>query len=127
MKHTVPLLALLFASPASAQFVVIDPAVVEQVVQQVTLTLEQLNQLKTEVDRLGDPAAVTLNIACRLQGQLAQMASGAPLRRSRRPPAAARPSLTTATASIVRPARSSLRPTDAKPRASLRNTANSMR
>ncbi len=76
MKHTVPLLALLFASPASAQFVVIDPAVVEQVVQQVTLTLEQLNQLKTEVDRLGDPAAVTLNIARRLQGQLAQMGVG---------------------------------------------------
>jgi hypothetical protein len=64
------LLSLLFASPASAQFVVIDPSVLDQVVQQVTLTLEQLDQLKTEVERLGNPATVTLEVARRLQSQL---------------------------------------------------------
>ncbi len=70
MKQTLPLLALLLASPASAQFVVIDPSVLAQVVQEVAVTMEQLQQLKTEVDRLGDPAAVALDAARVLQRQL---------------------------------------------------------
>ena len=75
-KYTFSLLALLVASSASAQFVVVDPAVLAQVVQQVSTALEQLQQLQTEVQRLGDPAAVTLDVARRLQTQLKQMGVG---------------------------------------------------
>ena len=76
MKYTLALLALLFASAASAQFVVVDPAILAQVIQQVTNTLDQLQQLRTEVQRLGDPAAVKLDLARRLQTQLQQMGVG---------------------------------------------------
>jgi hypothetical protein len=76
MKRILPLLALLLASRATAQFVVIDPSVLAQAVKEVAVTLEQLQQLKTEVERLGDPAAVTLDVARLLQHQLAQPGVG---------------------------------------------------
>ena len=74
--YTYPLLSLLLVSAASAQFVVVDPAVLAQVAQQVTTTLEQLQQLQTEVQRLGDPAATTLEVARGLQTLLAQRGVG---------------------------------------------------
>jgi hypothetical protein len=72
MKNLLSLipLSLLFASPASAQVLVIDPAVVEQAVQQITHTLHQIEQLQIQIDRLGDPTAVALEVARQLQGHL---------------------------------------------------------
>jgi hypothetical protein len=72
MKHLLYLtpLPLLLALPASAQFVVIDPTVVEQVIQQVRLTLHQIDQVQTELERLGDPVQVSLDVARQLQDHL---------------------------------------------------------
>jgi len=70
MNRTLSALALLLVAPAFGQVAVIDSSVLAQVVKEVETTLEQLQQLKTEVERLGDPASVTLDTARALQRQL---------------------------------------------------------
>ena len=69
-KTYLPLLTLLIAAPASAQFVVVDPAAIARLAQQILLVEQQLQAAKTELVRLGDPAAVTLDVARSLQRAL---------------------------------------------------------
>jgi hypothetical protein len=61
MKTVLLLSALLvLARPVLGQIPVIDVSVLAQVIEDVRLATEQLRQLRTEVERLGDPGAVRL-------------------------------------------------------------------
>ena len=69
-KIYLPLLTLLIATPASAQFAVVDAAALVRLAAQIRLAEQQLQEAKTELVRLGDPAAVTLDVARTLQREL---------------------------------------------------------
>jgi hypothetical protein len=58
MKRALLLLGLLTTLSARAATPVIDVEVLKNVIKEVVLVTEQLNQLKIQVQRLGDPAAV---------------------------------------------------------------------
>jgi hypothetical protein len=58
MKRILIILLSAFTLSARAQWVVEDPGVLAQSIQEVITTSEQLNQLQTEIQRLGNPAAI---------------------------------------------------------------------
>lgn len=70
MKTTLCLVLSLATLVAQAELPVIDASVLAQAQEQVALALQQLNQLKTELERLGDPAAVGAKMAPALMQSL---------------------------------------------------------
>jgi uncharacterized membrane-anchored protein YhcB (DUF1043 family) len=58
MKKTILILLATATLTARAQWAVIDPAVLAQTILEVETTTEQLDQLKTEVQQLGNPASI---------------------------------------------------------------------
>ena len=58
MKKTIIILLATATLTARAQWAVIDPAVLAQTILEVETTTEQLDQLKTEVQQLGNPASI---------------------------------------------------------------------
>ena len=77
MTKLLSLLFVLATAPAyGAAVLVIDPAVLTQVIQQVLTASNQLQQLQIELERLGNPAAVALETARALQHQLSQIGAG---------------------------------------------------
>ncbi len=58
MKRFIFILALLLVSRAFGQIPVTDSSVFGQVLENVRVATEQLDQLKTELDRLGNPASI---------------------------------------------------------------------
>ena len=58
MKTILPFGWLLAALPAAGQIPVVDVPAIAQAIQQVSLATEELKQITTEVNRLGNPAVI---------------------------------------------------------------------
>jgi hypothetical protein len=71
-----PILALLLVAPALAQVAVLDQSVLLQVVKEVEATAEQLQQLRTQVERMGNPADVVMDAARALRQRLSSTGAG---------------------------------------------------
>lgn len=76
MKTIIVLILVVTAASTHASVPVIDYSVLAQVAQQVTVAGQQLDQLKTELKRLGDPAAIRAGMAPALLQSLSRTGVG---------------------------------------------------